>query len=886
MTNEQNQNSKQAMAQSMKKGYSSSIPLTSSNRELRETDVLKKQITRDLKDFAGATSQLAAKTPVIGEVVALFGEVKNSILAFVNGIKRSWEFTKTFAAFIGKSFGVSRNRTMAEVQQEKAQREREGMRSRKTDELMSEFAKEAITPGSIYVHDVHLEPLQTASLERIESVDRSLTGILSVVSAIKKALAIVAFIRLVSTIATNLKKEEKDAPLIDRFIRAFKRADVSTLERINGELQQVNAKLDELILINRSSLTDAQQRELERLQERRLDLIRQREAEEEAGAGAGKDGYEKDVSVLKEKTSSLFGESGGIRGIIGKLKEYLLIAGGALLANLKGILKTLWKYTKPIVEPIFNFVKSVFKGISKIFITTFKAIYNIIKFGFNVIVKTFKGTFKFVTNLVVGIGKSIRWIFGALFGKKGVFAFVFRIFKNIEVALSGIGTNSKAITSVLSKFGGFAKFLSGIGKFFIPLTIVMTAYEVITNMVKGYKEGGLIGAFKGALQGLWEGILGNLLNFAKDVVAWILDALGFKNIAKKLKEFDFNKFYNDLMNKAFEIWGNILGWIGKKLGAVGNWISGVWKGLKGTSQQDPNIDDSTKEPKQVKAREDRKLFLAKKSNSILDVISSGIGDMVWEMKNFVQSTSSKEGLTAATDILGKIVPGMGTVEFKDTQGRVTQKRSGGDRNWRNNNPGNIRYGEFAAAHGAIGSDGAFAIFPNMKMGYAAADALLSSKNYKGKSIREAIQRWAPSNENDTASYIAAFKKAGFDVSKPYSSLSKDEKGRFLEVMYKREGGRAGRILPGSVPLPDVYAGGDPNQKNVLNNIQNKQNNIDDAKAKQGKTPVSVIMPAGGGNVTTNTSTSSTTVVATKPPYRNTLDDYRLQTLNGDLQFLA
>ena len=31
-----------------------------------------------------------------------------------------------------------------------------------------------------------------------------------------------------------------------------------------------------------------------------------------------------------------------------------------------------------------------------------------------------------------------------------------------------------------------------------------------------------------------------------------------------------------------------------------------------------------------------------------------------------------------------------------------QTRSGGDRNWRNNNPGNIEYGPFAIKYGAIG----------------------------------------------------------------------------------------------------------------------------------------------------------------------------------------
>jgi hypothetical protein len=43
----------------------------------------------------------------------------------------------------------------------------------------------------------------------------------------------------------------------------------------------------------------------------------------------------------------------------------------------------------------------------------------------------------------------------------------------------------------------------------------------------------------------------------------------------------------------------------------------------------------------------------------------------------------------------------------------------GPRNRRNNNPGNIEYGPFAKEHGAIGTDGRFAIFPDEETGFRA-----------------------------------------------------------------------------------------------------------------------------------------------------------------------
>jgi hypothetical protein len=123
-----------------------------------------------------------------------------------------------------------------------------------------------------------------------------------------------------------------------------------------------------------------------------------------------------------------------------------------------------------------------------------------------------------------------------------------------------------------------------------------------------------------------------------------------------------------------------------------------------------------------------------------------------------------------------------------------QTRTGGDRNWRNNNPGNIEYGPFAIKYGATGSDGRFAIFPTEEQGRMAQDALLKSKNYASLSLADAIKRYAPSNENDPKSYAnQIMKSTGIDTSKTYASLTPDEQGKVLDAMKRIEGGRAGTI---------------------------------------------------------------------------------------------
>lgn len=157
--------------------------------------------------------------------------------------------------------------------------------------------------------------------------------------------------------------------------------------------------------------------------------------------------------------------------------------------------------------------------------------------------------------------------------------------------------------------------------------------------------------------------------------------------------------------------------------------------------------------------------------------------------------------------------GYNVVEYAD--GRV-EKRSGA-RNWRNNNPGNIEYGDFAKRLGAIGSDGRFAIFPTYEMGRQAKQNLLfETKNYKDKNIADAISRYAPPSEpeNNTASYIRNVTAAiGVSADTKLSSLTEEQRVLMLDAMERVEGFQEGSIqilreafreiptaLPGTQPI--------------------------------------------------------------------------------------
>jgi hypothetical protein len=132
---------------------------------------------------------------------------------------------------------------------------------------------------------------------------------------------------------------------------------------------------------------------------------------------------------------------------------------------------------------------------------------------------------------------------------------------------------------------------------------------------------------------------------------------------------------------------------------------------------------------------------------------------------------------------------------------------GGDRNWRNHNPGNLEDGDFARRHGAIGSDGRFAIFPDYQTGKNALISLLTTEAYIALTVAGAIERFAPSIENDVSAYakfIGNECKVGPDTL--LSSMSAQELERLAGAIEKFEGGRKGATYGmDDVSAPEIVA---------------------------------------------------------------------------------
>ena len=151
---------------------------------------------------------------------------------------------------------------------------------------------------------------------------------------------------------------------------------------------------------------------------------------------------------------------------------------------------------------------------------------------------------------------------------------------------------------------------------------------------------------------------------------------------------------------------------------------------------------------------------------------------------------AKPAVDTGRKIASVIGSGDGFTDVMYTDG--TKDRVTGNLNFRNNNPGNMEYGDLAKKYGAVGTDGRFAVFPDYETGRKAQEALLfESGVYEGKTIGSAIAKYAPFGDgnNDPVAYANNVAAAlGVPVDTPLSALNPEQRNAMLTAMEKQEGG--------------------------------------------------------------------------------------------------
>jgi hypothetical protein len=130
----------------------------------------------------------------------------------------------------------------------------------------------------------------------------------------------------------------------------------------------------------------------------------------------------------------------------------------------------------------------------------------------------------------------------------------------------------KTITNASKSASGILKFASGfgriLGKLFLPVTIVMSAFDFITGFIDGWKESdgdSIVSKFIDGVGGGLSKLIGNLvgmpLDLLKDGVSWIMGMLGFDKAAEALDSFSFKDLIMDIVKMPFDLLSDAVDYI-------------------------------------------------------------------------------------------------------------------------------------------------------------------------------------------------------------------------------------------------------------------------------------------------------------------------------------
>lgn len=141
----------------------------------------------------------------------------------------------------------------------------------------------------------------------------------------------------------------------------------------------------------------------------------------------------------------------------------------------------------------------------------------------------------------------------------------------------------------------------------------------------------------------------------------------------------------------------------------------------------------------------------------------------------------QDSMLASESFTGKAKKG---ITLNDGEGDGKKKKPSMAQ--RHNNPGNIKWGEFARKHGAVKGEpatdgGYFAKFPDVQTGLKAMKGLLQTKNYKNLTVEQAVKRWT-----NQAGYSVDFNNI---KGKKISELNSEELNQLHNLITVGEDGK-------------------------------------------------------------------------------------------------
>ena len=414
------------------------------------------------------------------------------------------------------------------------------------------------------------------------------------------------------------------------------------------------------------------------------------------------------------------GKEDGSKMTVGKFGFGALAVLAAALTGttkeLQGIVNTLaFPKTLKLLKAPFTLLKKGFGGIQKLF----QGIGNYFKkqtgpaglrkiFGKAGVVDKFFLSIKRVGDSIGDLGKNMKGKIGGFF-KGGVIDKFFTSTKNMSDGIKNFSPSTLKTQAAFGKGGNIGKFflttgnfvdrvkafltpvknvLSGIGKImeplkkiggglgsllkplmpliktiFFPITIIMGIIDGIKGFIEGYKDQGFIDGLLTGLGNILGGIIGAPLDLVKNLAAFLLEKLGFKNVAEALKDFSFKDMIKNAFGGIANFFSNLPEMIEKAIrGIFGNKVGDFLFGKdKGAAMADA-AKEATKEQgsaqSDIDMAEKQKASQAKRQEELDKMKPSARKDRLQKRLDADKAKTESDLLSAKSAKSGAVIKGL------------------------------------------------------------------------------------------------------------------------------------------------------------------------------------------------------------------------------------
>jgi len=160
--------------------------------------------------------------------------------------------------------------------------------------------------------------------------------------------------------------------------------------------------------------------------------------------------------------------------------------------------------------------------------------------------KFFQGVVKFGDLLIDGVKAAVKPLQS-----------LFSMIKSTSTSMAAMAGSGGVIGRIMSFAQGFGRVL---GRLFLPVTIVMSAFDLITGFIDGFKESegnNIVSKFIDGVGGGLSKLIGNLIGIPLDLlksgVSWIMGKLGFDGAVKFLESFSFKDLLMNIVKAPYNL---------------------------------------------------------------------------------------------------------------------------------------------------------------------------------------------------------------------------------------------------------------------------------------------------------------------------------------------